>query len=288
MSTPNPLVPEGSLQQSKGKSNVKIAVCTILAIHAVLLVGLLMQGCKEKPKQAAIPEDTATSVASTTETATSAPPLAAPMDTGAMAALPTTTAVPATTTTVPVAAPTAVTPTTATTTVAPTLNTAVAAPVYTPDLGAAATAKEYAIASGDTLGKIAKENHISLKTLLEANPSVNPTKLKIGQKIQIPASTATASTATTAAPAAADAAKDESLYVVKSGDVLERIAKLHGTSVKAIKTANSLKTDRLKVGQKLKLPAAKTATASVDTTPVAPANPLETTTLTPTATTASR
>jgi hypothetical protein len=39
MSTPNPLVPEGSLQQSKGKSNVKIAVLTIAGIHAVLLVG---------------------------------------------------------------------------------------------------------------------------------------------------------------------------------------------------------------------------------------------------------
>ena len=39
---------------------------------------------------------------------------------------------------------------------------------------------------GDTLGAIAHKNGISLKALMEANPGVNPKKLQIGQKIQIP------------------------------------------------------------------------------------------------------
>src|SRR5450759_3928434 len=53
MNTPNPLVPQGSLleqQKSKGKSNLFIAVISILAIHVVLFGGLLIQGCKPETK----------------------------------------------------------------------------------------------------------------------------------------------------------------------------------------------------------------------------------------------
>ena len=46
------------------------------------------------------------------------------------------------------------------------------------------------------------------------------------------------------------------LYVVKSGDTLSRIAKTHGTTVKALKSANSLEGDRIVVGAKLKIPTA--------------------------------
>jgi len=42
-------------------------------------------------------------------------------------------------------------------------------------------------------------------------------------------------------------------YVVKSGDTLSRIAKAHGTTVKALKAANHLTSDRIFVGEKLKL-----------------------------------
>ncbi len=52
--SPNPLVPQGSLekQTSKAKSNVKVAVYSIVAVHAVLIFGVLMQGgCKkDEPK----------------------------------------------------------------------------------------------------------------------------------------------------------------------------------------------------------------------------------------------
>src|SRR5947207_260229 len=47
MNTPNPLIPQGSLErQSKGKSTVRIAIFTIISIHAVFFAGLLMQGCR--------------------------------------------------------------------------------------------------------------------------------------------------------------------------------------------------------------------------------------------------
>ena len=46
------------------------------------------------------------------------------------------------------------------------------------------------------------------------------------------------------------------VYVVKSGDTLSRIAKAHGTTVKAIETANGLSSDRILIGAKLKIPEA--------------------------------
>jgi LysM repeat protein len=55
---------------------------------------------------------------------------------------------------------------------------------------------------------------------------------------------------------AVTAGQPETLYVVKSGDSLTRIAKAHGTTVKALKAANGLEKDRIVVGAKLKIPTA--------------------------------
>jgi LysM repeat protein len=52
------------------------------------------------------------------------------------------------------------------------------------------------------------------------------------------------------------ASQPETIYVVKSGDSLNRIAKAHGTTVKALKVANGLENDRIVVGAKLKIPTA--------------------------------
>jgi LysM repeat protein len=54
----------------------------------------------------------------------------------------------------------------------------------------------------------------------------------------------------------------EVVYTVRSGDTLSRIARLYGTSVKAIKACNGLTTERLAVGAKLKLPDANLLAAS--------------------------
>jgi LysM domain len=46
------------------------------------------------------------------------------------------------------------------------------------------------------------------------------------------------------------------VYIVKSGDTLTRIAKAHGITVKALRSANDLANDQIVVGAKLKIPTA--------------------------------
>ena len=119
---------------------------------------------------------------------------------------------------------------------------------------------EYTIVKGDILEKIAKNFHVSVKAITDANPGIEPAKLKIGQKIHIPAPSAPAApTASGAAPAEKASVAGEQVYTVKSGDNLTKIAGQYGISLKALRAANGLKTDSIKVGQKLKIPAKASA-----------------------------
>ena len=139
---------------------------------------------------------------------------------------------------------------------------------------APAAATEYIVASHDTFGTIAKKFGVTSKAIMDANPGVEATKLQIGQKLHIPAATRTA-VAATGGTTSPDAATGDQVYHVKSGDTLIKIASEHHTSVKAIRAANSLRTDRITVGQKLKLPV-KSATSpgpteTASTNPTTPA-----------------
>jgi LysM repeat protein len=55
------------------------------------------------------------------------------------------------------------------------------------------------------------------------------------------------------APTSEVAQASSIVYVVKPGDNLGKIAKQHGTTPKALKEANNLKSDLISVGQKLKI-----------------------------------
>lgn len=115
--------------------------------------------------------------------------------------------------------------------------------------------KQHTIGKGDSFSTLAKKYGVSAAAITKANPDANPNKLKIGQKVTIPA--AAPKSATPETKKTADAKPDEAgTYTVKSGDTLGKVAKANKTTVKAIRDLNKLKTDQIKVGQKLKLPAA--------------------------------
>lgn len=122
------------------------------------------------------------------------------------------------------------------------------------------TTKPYTIAEGDTISIIAQKHNIPRDELMDANGFREGQQIYIGDTIKIPQRGAAApiaknpgtpepkSTPTTVSSTASTS------YKVKAGDTLSKIARNHGTTVTAIKTANKLSSDTLSIGQSLKIP----------------------------------
>jgi LysM repeat protein len=133
----------------------------------------------------------------------------------------------------------------------------------------------YVIKSGDVLSKIAASYGVSTLELASYNGLSNPGAIRIGQKIMIPPGATKKPAATVAAsalapstkPAPAALAADE--YKVQSGDILGRVAARHGVTTAALKKANNLTSDTLRVNQVLKIPG-KTSAPATPTTPDLP------------------
>jgi LysM repeat protein len=146
---------------------------------------------------------------------------------------------------------------------------------------AAPTAKSYTVKKGDSLWKIAKAEGVSIGDLARANNLSKTTALKVGQKLQVPskaepvvaqASVAPTPAGETAAPATSAAtAMEGNVYIVKTGDSLWKIARSQNVTVAALKQANSLTSDSLKIGQKLHLPTASAAAPTEKTATMAQA-----------------
>ncbi len=126
---------------------------------------------------------------------------------------------------------------------------------------ASSASSDYKIKKGDTLSKIAKANGVSLKALSEANPNLDPSKLKVGQPVTIPAAATRASTTAVAKSAKLDAAPVAGTgktitHKVKAGDTLTKLAHQYGTTTAKIREANGMKTTRLVINKELKIPVA--------------------------------
>jgi peptidoglycan DL-endopeptidase LytF len=258
MNTNSPLVPQGTTPP-RGKSTIYFKVLMILGVHVVLIGGMLLQGCKDTAKDQS--KDTTPNAADpgyAASTNPAVPETAAPVNVASLS----NQMVAAQPATQPAVMPAPVVATQAQSQpMAQPATTVAAAPAAMAPSG---ESREYVIASGDTLGAIAKRNHVSLKSMLDANPGVDAKKLKIGQKVQVPGSGSTAAVAATsgaAVPAAETASTEGSVYVVKTGDTLTKIARVHGTTYKKLMAMNDLKTTAIRVGQKIKLPAPKPAGA---------------------------
>lgn len=256
MSAPNPLIPHGTFQAqaAKGASNVRLAVATIVAIHIVFFGGLLLQGCKRDPKVDTAAADTNSTSLTNLSLApidsnslyypAGGVPSEAPVGGNSQFAGANDAGVRTLNGTNPEA-------------MWQTTNLTGVAVGSTAEGGGAM--KEYTVVSGDSFGRIAQRNNTTVSALRKANPDVNPTKIRPGQKINVPIAEPASASATlnkTVAPAGSVVGTgDNRTYTVKAGDNLTRIAKREGVTVRQLTAANNLKTSQVKVGQKLKIPA---------------------------------
>jgi LysM repeat protein len=203
-------------------------VFSVLGLHAAVLMVLLGQGCRQEPPSAKV--EIANTVSPSPPQVTNQTVLAQ--------------------TNTPVAP-----------TNSPTESAAAIPSVFPPPANV-----EYPIAESDTFRKVARSFHTSVKAIMEANPGVEPTQLQIGQKIHLPLGVE---------PMATDALRTklgelgtaDRYYTVKAGDWLSKIADQFGVSVNAIRKANGLKTDRVDVGQKLKIPGKSSLRTTTPATP---------------------
>ena len=106
----------------------------------------------------------------------------------------------------------------------------------------------YVVKRGDQLESIAVRHGTTISALMKANRIRSKNRIYVGQKLKIPG--------TGSVP---------SVYVVKRGDILEKIAVRHGTTIRTLMKVNNIRSrNRIYVGQKLKIP----GTDSVPMVPV--------------------
>jgi len=164
-----------------------------------------------------------------------------------------------------------------------------APPVVTYEPAAGIT---YTVKKGDSLSLIAARYGVSAREIAELNGIANPNKIRIGQKLVLPAyakeravrkpaSKTTSKSATAKKPAASQpVVAGDGEYVVKPGDSLWKIAHTLQIRTADLRAVNNLQSDKLQIGQKLKLPASASSGAAIPDAavppPVAPAveNPL--------------
>ncbi len=107
----------------------------------------------------------------------------------------------------------------------------------------------YIVQKGDSLWSISRSYGVSLLSLLKINGFSSDTVIYAGQEILIPA--ATASTATSGPDLSEFSG---TTYTVVSGDTITIIARMHDTTVAALKSANALTNDTIYKGQVLIIP----------------------------------
>ena len=132
----------------------------------------------------------------------------------------------------------------------------------------------YTVKKGDNLWTIARRSNVSLNELYAANGLDTTSILSIGQQLQIPVegstATVTAPSPDTYQPTSFNQGSTE--YMVKRGDSLSKIANQFDTSVGAIKAANGLSSDLIRVGDKLVVPVSSSSTGTSSVMSAAPSD----------------
>ena len=246
----NPIIPPGLNFEgaSRGRSNMRMAVIVVVLLHVALFSGILFNACKQKEEGAEGPKSTAEQMAEIAGPAPKPknevlpdpvpiPPIGnggfggGPIAVPPIGVGPFPSPIPSLDNVVPELIPTPIPP-----------------PPVTGTL-------EHVVAKGDSFYSIGRKYGVGMNAVSKANPNIIPTRLRIGQKVIIPAATPKPAVALPAL----DALDAPNTYTVKRGDTLGHIALKFRTKVANIKTVNGLTSDFLKIGKKLTVPARATA-----------------------------
>jgi len=137
-------------------------------------------------------------------------------------------------------------------------------------IGAVAAKNLYTVKKGDTLTSIARHFGTTVEVIAKENSITHPSRLAIGDKLEIPRQSKAAAPPkqTVVAPPPAATGKT---YKVKKGDTLYGIAKSQHTTTEALAKANpKLDPSRLRIGQVIRLANAPASTAAAQAGPPAP------------------
>ncbi len=104
-------------------------------------------------------------------------------------------------------------------------------------LPAAVLAREqHSIVAGDTLRKLAVQYDTTVLELLDLNPGITPDNLQIGQKITLPTEALW------------------SYHIVQPGDNARSLASQYRVPLQALRAANGLEGNQLRVGEMIRIP----------------------------------
>lgn len=114
----------------------------------------------------------------------------------------------------------------------------------------------YIVEAGDSLSVIAQRFGTTIEAIMAVNDIPDPTRIFIGQELQLPSVNGSDAGASSGAAGASEAA-DVGVYVVQAGDTAWAIANAHDTTIEALAEANDLTVDELATlqpGDSLNLP----------------------------------
>lgn len=122
--------------------------------------------------------------------------------------------------------------------------------------------RTHEVQPGETFYGVARKYQVSPADLRAANPGVDPEKLRSGTTLWIPAASASATSTPSTPPAAARTAEAPKpparpaarTHKVVRGDTLFGIARKYGVTPAAIRAANRMEDDNVKLDQTLVIP----------------------------------
>ncbi len=111
----------------------------------------------------------------------------------------------------------------------------------------------YVVKKGDSISKIAAKFKVSQSKILKLNSIKKANSIRIGQKLKIPASKSAVAEENVASEKTEAPVTDANatVYVVKKGDSLSKIAYKNGMTVSQLMKMNNLKNANIRIGQKL-------------------------------------